>query len=42
VAQNDVRGLTNGPLPDQTPSRPLGGPGSFSLANRLVQVWLTG
>jgi peptide/nickel transport system substrate-binding protein len=42
VAQNDVRGLTNGPLPDRTPSRPLGGPGSFSLANRLVQVWLTG
>jgi peptide/nickel transport system substrate-binding protein len=41
VAQNDVRGITNGPLPDGTPSRPIGGPGSFSLATRVVQVWLT-
>jgi peptide/nickel transport system substrate-binding protein len=41
AAQNNVRGITNGPLPDGTPSRPMGGPGSFSLSTRLVQVWLT-
>jgi peptide/nickel transport system substrate-binding protein len=39
VAQNDVRGITNGPLPDGRPSRPMGGPGSFSLATRVVQLW---
>lgn len=42
AAQNDVRGITNGPLPDGTPSRPMGGPGSFSIAIRLVQVWFAG
>lgn len=42
AATNNVRGIANGPLPDGRPSRPMGGPGSFSVSNRLVQVWLAG
>ena len=40
VANNAVRGLTQGPLPDGQPSYPIGGPGGFGTANRLTQTWL--
>jgi len=41
AAGNNVRGITNGPLPDGTPSLPLGGPGGFGGVTRLTQTWLT-
>ena len=40
VANNAVRGLTQGPLPDGQASYPIGGPGGFGTANRLTQTWL--
>jgi hypothetical protein len=40
AADNDVRGLTNGPLPDGTPSLPLGGMGSLGGTQRLTHMWL--
>jgi ABC-type transport system substrate-binding protein len=40
VADNDVRGITNGPLPDGEPSLPMGG--SFNGATRMTQVWIAG
>jgi peptide/nickel transport system substrate-binding protein len=42
AATNDVRGITNGPLPDGQPALALGGPGSFSYVTFLTQTWLTG
>jgi len=39
-ANNDVRGLTNGPLPDGQESIPLGGTGTFGGTHRLTQTWL--
>jgi peptide/nickel transport system substrate-binding protein len=39
-ANNSVRGMTQGPLPDGQPSYPVGGPGGFGLAVRLTQTWL--
>ncbi len=39
VATNEVRGLTQGPLPDGQPSYPQGGPGGFANAIRLTQTW---
>jgi ABC-type transport system substrate-binding protein len=42
VAQNDVRGITNGPLPDGSPANPIGGPGGFGGVTFLTQTWLTG
>jgi peptide/nickel transport system substrate-binding protein len=42
VATNEVRGITNGPLPDGQPAVALGGPGSFSYVTFLTQTWLTG
>lgn len=41
AAGNRVRGITNGPLPDGQPARPLGGPGSFSYHTFLTQTWVT-
>jgi peptide/nickel transport system substrate-binding protein len=41
VATNEVRGITQGPLPDGQPSYPQGGPGGFANAIRLTQTWLT-
>lgn len=41
AANNNVRGITNAPLPDGTPSLPLGGPGGFGGVTRLTQTWLT-
>jgi ABC-type transport system substrate-binding protein len=38
VADNDVRGITNGPLPDGEPSMPMGG--AFNGATRLTQTWI--
>jgi ABC-type transport system substrate-binding protein len=40
VATNQVRGITQGPLPDGEPSYPQGGPGGFANAIRLTQTWL--
>lgn len=37
-AANDVRGITNGPLPDGAPSYPLAGPVPGST--RLTQTWI--
>lgn len=42
IAQNDVRGITNGPLPDGSPANPIGGPGGFGGVTFLTQTWLTG
>ncbi len=39
AARNDVRNLTNGPLPDGQPAYPIGGAG-FPGVTRLTQVWL--
>ena len=39
-ADNAVRGITQGPLPDGQASYPIGGPGGFALAVRLTQTWL--
>jgi ABC-type transport system substrate-binding protein len=40
VAGNDVRGITNGPLPDGEESVPMGGQGTFGGVHRLTQTWL--
>jgi peptide/nickel transport system substrate-binding protein len=42
VAGNNVRGITNGPLPDGQPSLPIGGGGDFGGVVRFTQTWLTG
>ena len=39
-AADDVRGITNGPLPDGEAAYPIGGPGSFSFHLFLTQTWL--
>ncbi len=41
VAQNNVRGITNGPLPDGEASLPIGGGGDFGGVIRWTQMWLT-
>jgi len=40
VAGNNVRGITNGPLPDGQPSLPIGGGGDFGGVVRYTQTWL--
>ena len=40
IAQNNVRGITNGPLPDGSPANPMGGPGGFGGITFLTQTWL--
>ncbi len=39
VAQNSVRGITNGPLPDGSAANPMGGPGGFGGITFLTQTW---
>ena len=39
-ADNAVRGITNGPLPDGQASYPMGGPGGISFITRLTFTWL--
>jgi len=41
VANNNMRGLTNGPLPDGQPSLPIGGGGDFGGVIRWTQMWKT-
>ena len=41
VANNSMRGLTNGPLPDGEPSLPIGGGGDFGGVIRWTQMWKT-
>jgi peptide/nickel transport system substrate-binding protein len=41
AAQNDIRGLTNGPLPDGEASLPIGGGGDFGGVIRWTQMWKT-
>jgi ABC-type transport system substrate-binding protein len=41
VAGNDMRGLTNGPLPDGEASLPIGGGGDFGGVIRWTQMWKT-
>ncbi|MCU0268815.1 MAG: ABC transporter substrate-binding protein [Acidimicrobiales bacterium] len=36
----EVRGITNGPLPDGSPSLPVGGPGGFGSVTRLTATWI--
>ena len=40
AAANNVRGITNGPLPDGQPSLPVGGGGDFGGVVRFTQTWL--
>ena len=40
AADNDIRDITNGPLPDGEESLPIGGTGTFGGTHRLTQVWL--
>lgn len=40
IAANNVRGITNGPLPDGEASLPIGGAGDFGGVTRLTQTWL--
>ena len=40
AAANDVRGITNGPLPDGQASLPIGGGGDFGGVVRFTQTWL--
>ncbi len=40
VATPQVRGITNGPLPDGEESLPIGGAGDFGGVTRLTQTWL--
>ena len=40
VATPQVRGITNGPLPDGQESLPIGGAGDFGGVTRLTQTWL--
>ena len=37
---NNVRGITNGPLPDGQPSLPIGGGGDFGGVVRFTQTWI--
>ena len=39
-ADQTVRDITNGELPDGSPSLPMGGTGTFGGTHRLTQVWL--
>ncbi len=39
VAQNSVRGITNGPLPNGEAAWPIGGPGGFGAVTFLTQTW---
>jgi len=41
AAGNNVRGITNGDLPDGQPSLPIGGAGDFGGVVRFTQTWLT-
>lgn len=41
VARNNVRGITNGPLPGGEAPVPIGGPGGFGGVTFLTQTWLT-
>ncbi len=40
AANNSVRGIGNGVLPDGEPAYPLGGVGTFGGVHRLTQTWL--
>ena len=40
VAAKNVRGITNGPLPDGSASLAIGGAGDFGGVTRLTQTWL--
>lgn len=40
IADNSVRGITNGPLPDGEEANPMGGPGGFGGITFLTQTWL--
>jgi peptide/nickel transport system substrate-binding protein len=40
VAAPNVRGITNGPLPDGKESLPIGGAGDFGGVTRMTQTWL--
>jgi peptide/nickel transport system substrate-binding protein len=40
IASNKVHGITNGPLPDGTPSLAIGGAGDFGGVTRMTQVWI--
>jgi ABC-type transport system substrate-binding protein len=40
AASDEVRGITNGPLPDGSDAYPVGGPGTFSMVTYLTQTWL--
>ena len=40
AANNDVRGIGNGTLPDGKEAYPLGGVGTFGGVHRLTQTWL--
>jgi peptide/nickel transport system substrate-binding protein len=40
VADNNVHGITNGPLPDGQPSLPIGGAGDFGGVVRFTQTWI--
>jgi peptide/nickel transport system substrate-binding protein len=40
AANNNVRGIGNGVLPDGQPAYPLGGVGTFGGVHRLTQTWL--
>ena len=40
VADNNVRQITNGPLPSGDPALPLGGTGTFGGTHRLTFTWL--
>ena len=39
IADNSVRGITNGTLPDGEDAIPLGGTGTFGGTHRLVETW---
>ena len=39
VASNNVRGITNGPLPDGQEANPMGGPGGFGGITFFTQTW---
>lgn len=40
AANNDVRGIGNGTLPNGTEAYPLGGVGTFGGVHRLTQTWI--
>lgn len=41
AAANNVRGITNGPLPDGEASLPMGGVNGYGSATRLTMTWVT-